>query len=101
MLPRSHYLKQPYRDTHLARDLETAGMSAAQARLIKKHGILIRALLEGQVTDPSAEDQHLLKVIERGCNPRTPLEQAWLKYLELVDREYQPGQRQEILRQTA
>lgn len=87
MLPRSHYLKQPYRDTQLSSGLEQAGMSAAQARLIKKHGILIRALLEGQVTDPSADDQHLLKVIERGCNPRTPLEQAWLKYLELIEQE--------------
>lgn len=101
MLPRSHYLKQPYRDTHLSKGLEKAGLSAAQARLIKKHGILIRALLESQVTDPSADDQHLLKVIERGCNPRTPLEQAWLKYLELINGEYQQGQSHEVLRQSA
>ncbi len=101
MLPRNHYLKQSYCDTHLSCDLEKAGMSAAQARLIKKHGILIRALLESQVADPSAEDQHLLKVIERGCNPRTPLEQAWLKYLELIEREDHQGRNHPTLRQTA
>lgn len=101
MLPRSHYLKQPYRDTRLPCELEKAGMSAAQARLIKKHGILIRALLEGQVTDANAEDLHLLKVIQRGCNPRTPLEQAWLKYLELIEQEARQARNSRALRQTA
>lgn len=101
MLPRSHYLKQPYCDTRLPRDLGKAGMSAAQARLIKKHGILIRALLENQVTDPSTEDLHLLKAIQRGCNPRTPLEQAWLKYLDLIEQQPPLARSPRVLRQTA
>lgn len=87
MLPRTHYLKQPYREhTLFPQGLEQAGLSPTQARLVRKHGVLICALLDNQVADPSAEDQHLLKVIARRCNPKNPVEQAWLKYMDLLER---------------
>ncbi|WP_084645631.1 DUF413 domain-containing protein [Marinimicrobium agarilyticum] len=88
MLPREHYLKQPFQDReHFPAGFEHAGrLSSSQARLIRKHGALIIALGRGEVSDPTDEDRHLLKVIARQAAPKNPIEQAWLKYLALTEK---------------
>lgn len=85
MLPREHYLKQPFQDPkHFPAGFEHAGrLSSSQARLIRKHGALITALGHGEVSNPTDDDRHLLKVIARQAAPKNPIEQAWLKYLTL------------------
>ncbi|WP_347330860.1 DUF413 domain-containing protein [Marinimicrobium locisalis] len=85
MLPREHYLKQPFQDPkHFPAGFEHAGrLSSSQARLIRKHGALITALGRGEVSNPTDDDRHLLKVIARQAAPKNPIEQAWLKYLTL------------------
>ena len=92
MLPREHYLKQPFQDLkHFPKGFEQdAQLSALQARLIRKHGALITALLRGEVSNPNAEDHHLLKVIERQAAPKNPVEQAWLKYRLTIEATQEP-----------
>lgn len=87
MLPREHYLKQPFKDSvNFPAGFEHTGrLSSSQARLIRKHGALIIALNRGEVTNPTDEDRHLLKVVARQAAPKTPVEQAWLKYLMLIE----------------
>lgn len=87
MLPREHYLKQPFKDpVHFPAGFEhTSRLSSSQARLIRKHGALITALCRSEVTNPTTEDRHLLKVIARQAAPKNPVEQAWLKYLALTE----------------
>ncbi len=92
MLPREHYLRQPFTDaTHFPEGLEASGQfSGIQARLLRKHGQLITALINDEVTNPNDEDLHLLKVLDGHSVPRTPVEQAWLKYRRVVaEREAQ------------
>jgi uncharacterized protein YifE (UPF0438 family) len=85
MLPREHYLKQPFQDpVNFPEGFEKGGLSSIQARLVRKHGVLINALCEDNVSDPNSEDQHLLKVLANQVAPKTPVEQAWMKYLSLV-----------------
>ena len=85
MLPREHYLKQAFQDPlNFPDGFEAGGLSGIQARLIRKHGMLISALVDDNVSDPTAEDLHLLKVIANQGAPKTPVEQAWVKYLSLV-----------------
>lgn len=86
MLPREHYLKQPFQDReHFPAGFEqSTQLSSHQARLIRKHGALINALCRGEVANPTDEDRHLLKVIARQAAPKNPVEQAWLKYLNLT-----------------
>lgn len=85
MLPREHYLKQAFQDSANFPDgFEAGGLSGIQARLIRKHGILISALVDDNVSDPTPEDLHLLKVIANQGSPKTPVEQAWVKYLSLT-----------------
>jgi uncharacterized protein len=93
MLPREHYLKQPFQDPAnfpegFARSPE---LSDIQARLIRKHGTLITALCADEVADPTADDLHLLKVISLQRTPKTPVEQAWMKYLSLVAQKTSTG----------
>jgi uncharacterized protein YifE (UPF0438 family) len=85
MLPREHYLKQTYQDgVNFPNGLEKGGLSDIQARLIRKHGALINALTMDEVSDPTPEDLHILKVIASQSAPKSPVEQAWIKYLNLV-----------------
>lgn len=85
MLPREHYLKQPFQDPiNFPEGFEKGGLSSIQARLVRKHGILINALCDDNVANPNSEDQHLLKVLANQGAPKTPVEQAWVKYLHLV-----------------
>ena len=85
MLPREHYLKQAFQDsTHFPDGFEKGGLSDIQARLIRKNGTLINALSIDEVSDPTTEDLHLLKVIANQSSPKNPVEQAWVKYLSLV-----------------
>lgn len=85
MLPREHYLKQTYQDgVNFPNGFEKGGLSDIQARLIRKHGALINALTIDEVSDPTAEDLHILKVIASQSAPKSPVEQAWIKYLNLV-----------------
>lgn len=85
MLPREHYLKQTYQDgVNFPNGLEKGGLSDIQARLIRKHGALINALTMDEVSDPTTEDLHILKVIANQSAPKSPVEQAWIKYLNLV-----------------
>ncbi len=89
MLPREHYLKQPFQDReHFPAGFDhSRRLSGIQARLIRKHGALIQALCQGEVINPTAEDRHLLKVITKQAAPKNPVEQAWLKYLAIVQEE--------------
>lgn len=85
MLPREHYLKQTFQDAvNFPDGLEKGGLSDVQARLIRKHGVLINALMQEEVSDPTTDDQHMLKVIANQSAPKSPVEQAWIKYLAIV-----------------
>lgn len=86
MLPREHYLKQPFQDReHFPAGFDhSSQLSGIQARLIRKHGALIHALCRGEVANPTDEDRHLLKVIAKQAAPKNPVEQAWLKYLAIT-----------------
>ena len=85
MLPRDHYLKQAFQDPIRFPDgFEKGGLSDIQARLIRKHGTLISALSIDEVSDATPEDLHILKVIANQSAPKSPVEQAWIKYLAIV-----------------
>jgi uncharacterized protein len=85
MLPREHYLKQTFQDAvNFPDGFEKGGLSDIQARLIRKQGVLINALMMDEVSDPTTEDQHILKVIANQSAPKSPIEQAWIKYLAIV-----------------
>lgn len=85
MLPREHYLKQAFLDSvHFPNGFEKGGLSDIQARLVRKNGTLITALCIDEVSDPTTEDLHILKVIANQSSPKNPVEQAWVKYLSLV-----------------
>ena len=85
MLPRDHYLKQAFQDLiHFPNGFEKGGLSDIQARLIRKHGTLITALFIDEVSDATPEDLHILKVIANQSAPKSPVEQAWIKYLTIV-----------------
>ncbi len=85
MLPRDHYLKQTFQDAvNFPDGFEKGGLSDVQARLIRKHGVLINALMLEEVSDPTSDDQHILKVIANQSSPKSPIEQAWVKYLAIV-----------------
>ena len=85
MLPREHYLKQSFVDSaRFPNGFEKGGLSAIQARLVRKNGMLISALCIDEVADPTHEDLHILKVIANQSSPKNPVEQAWVKYLNVV-----------------
>ena len=73
MLPREHYLKQTYMDAvNFPEGFEKGGLSDIQARLVKKHGVLINALSLDEVSNPTVDDLHLLKVISNQSSPKSP-----------------------------
>lgn len=85
MLPREHYLKQTFQDAvNFPDGFEKGGLSDIQARLVRKHGALINAITQEEVSDATPEDQHILKVIANQSVPKNPIEQAWIKYLSVV-----------------
>lgn len=85
MLPRDHYLKQTFQDAvNFPDGFEKGGLSDIQARLIRKQGVLVNALMMEEVSDPTTDDQHILKVIANQSAPKSPIEQAWVKYLSIV-----------------
>jgi len=85
MLPREHYLKQQFQDpANFPDGFESGGLSGIQARLVRKHGMLISALIDENVSDANADDLHLLKVLANQVSPKTPIEQAWIKYISLI-----------------
>ena len=85
MLPRDHYLKQTFQDTvNFPDGFEKGGLSDIQARLVRKQGVLINALMQDEVVDPSNDDLHILKAIANQSSPKSPVEQAWIKYLSIV-----------------
>ncbi|MEN0039149.1 MAG: DUF413 domain-containing protein [Cellvibrio sp.] len=85
MLPRDHYLKQTFQDAiNFPDGFEKGGLSDIQARLIRKQGVLVNALMMEEVSDATADDQHILKVIANQSAPKSPIEQAWVKYLSIV-----------------
>ncbi len=85
MLPREHYLKQTFQDAvNFPEGFEKGGLSDIQARLVRKHGALINAITQEEVSDPTADDLHILKVVANQSVPKSPIEQAWVKYLSIV-----------------
>jgi uncharacterized protein YifE (UPF0438 family) len=85
MLPRDHYLKQTFQDAvNFPDGFEKGGLSDIQARLIRKQGVLVNALTVEEVSDPTVDDLHILKVIANQSAPKSPIEQAWVKYLSIV-----------------
>lgn len=85
MLPRDHYLKQTFQDAvNFPDGFEKGGLSDIQARLIRKQGVLVNALAMDEVSDPTPDDLHILKVIANQSAPKSPIEQAWVKYLSIV-----------------
>lgn len=85
MLPREHYLKQTFQDAvNFPDGFEKGGLTDIQARLIRKQGVLVNALSMDEVSDPTPEDLHILKVISNQSAPKSPIEQAWIKYLSIV-----------------
>ena len=88
MLPREHYVKQPFYGLN---DLpDTGDLTGAQQRLIKKHGTLITALLNDEVLNPNLADMRLVKIITQKSAPTTPVEQAWLKFESLREKTVKP-----------
>ncbi len=88
MLPREHYVKQPFYG--LNELIDAAELTSAQQRLIKKHGTLITALLKDEVLNPNLADMRLVKVITQKSAPTTPVEQAWLKFESLREQTAKP-----------
>ncbi|WP_323815822.1 DUF413 domain-containing protein [Cellvibrio sp. NN19] len=85
MLPRDHYLKQTFQDAvNFPDGFEKGGLSDIQARLVRKQGVLVNALAMEEVSDPTVDDLHILKVIANQSAPKSPIEQAWVKYLSIV-----------------
>lgn len=85
MLPRDHYLKQTFQDAvNFPEGFEKGGLSDIQARLVRKHGALIHAITQDEVSDATSDDMHILKVIANQSAPKSPIEQAWVKYLSIV-----------------
>lgn len=85
MLPREHYLKQTFQDVvNFPEGFEKGGLSDIQARLVRKHGALINAITQEEVSDATTEDVHILKVIANQSVPKNPIEQAWIKYISIV-----------------
>ncbi len=85
MLPREHYLKQTFQDAvNFPEGFEKGGLSDIQARLVRKHGALINAITQEEVSDPTTDDLHILKVVANQSVPKSPIEQAWVKYLSIV-----------------
>lgn len=85
MLPRDHYLKQTFQDSvNFPDGFEKGGLSDIQARLVRKQGVLVNALTVDEVSDPTTDDLHILKVIANQSAPKSPIEQAWVKYLSIV-----------------
>src|SRR5690606_4037326 len=85
MLPREHYLKQTFQDAvNFPDGFEKGGLSDIQARLVRKHGALINAITQEEVSDPTPDDLHILKVIANQSVPKSPIEQAWVKYVSIV-----------------
>lgn len=85
MLPRDHYLKQTFQDAvNFPDGFEKGGLSDIQARLVRKHGALINAITQDEVSDATTDDLHILKVIANQSTPKSPIEQAWVKYLSIV-----------------
>ncbi|AQT60569.1 hypothetical protein CBP51_07785 [Cellvibrio mixtus] len=85
MLPREHYLKQTFQDAvNFPEGFEKGGLSDIQARLVRKHGALINAITQEEVSDPTTDDLHILKVIANQSVPKSPVEQAWVKYVSIV-----------------
>src|SRR6187431_1487175 len=85
MLPRDHYLKQTFQDAiNFPDGFEKGGLSDIQARLIRKQGVLVNALTVEEVADPTPDDLHILEVIANQSAPKSPIEQAWIKYLSIV-----------------
>lgn len=85
MLPREHYLKQTFQDAvNFPEGFEKGGLSDIQARLVRKHGALINAITQEEVSDPTTDDLHILKVIANQSVPKSPIEQAWIKYSSIV-----------------
>lgn len=85
MLPREHYLKQTFQDAvNFPEGFEKGGLSDIQARLVRKHGALINAITQEEVSDATTEDVHILKVIANQSVPKNPIEQAWIKYISIV-----------------
>lgn len=85
MLPRDHYLKQTFQDAvNFPEGFEKGGLSDIQARLVRKHGALIHAITQDEVSDATSDDMHILKVIANQSAPKSPIEQAWIKYLSIV-----------------
>lgn len=85
MLPREHYLKQTFQDAvNFPEGFEKGGLSDIQARLVRKHGALIHAITQDEVSDATPDDLHILKVIASQSVPKNPVEQAWVKYLSIV-----------------
>ena len=85
MLPREHYLKQTFQDAvNFPEGFEKGGLSDIQARLVRKQGALINALIMEEVADTTSDDLHMLKVIANLSAPKSPVEQAWMKYQSIV-----------------
>ncbi len=85
MLPREHYIKQPFYGLGGLADANK--LTSEQQRLIKKHGALITALLNDEVLNPNLADMRLVKIVTQKSAPTTPVEQAWLKFESLRDQE--------------
>ncbi|AWL13236.1 UPF0438 protein [Saliniradius amylolyticus] len=60
--------------------------SIKESQLLSDYGCLISALLTGQVTAETEEDQQLLAVARGEQAPCTPVEKVWFKYQQRIHR---------------
>ncbi len=82
MRSRDYFLSRTFHDPiHYPYGLEKSGdFSIRQCMLLSSHGALCKALMEGDVIDPSDSDLRLVEVANGAQSPETDLERVWLKY---------------------
>jgi hypothetical protein len=88
MQSREFYLrKRFYDDRHFPYGFSRSGdFTVSEVAELEKFGNLFKALVDGQVSDPTEEDQHFLQVMQGETPASTLAEKAWLKYLKCCNR---------------
>ncbi|TRY31806.1 DUF413 domain-containing protein [Aliiglaciecola sp. M165] len=60
--------------------------SINESKALSQFGALLAALVDGQISAESAEDEHFLMVAYGKAEPETIAERAWLKYQKRINR---------------
>lgn len=82
MNTREYFLGRKFSDpTNYPYGIEKSGdFSIKEIRLLHSMGGLYKALVDAQVSNPNAEDQHLLEVVSGVMEAQTDVEKVYRKY---------------------